>query len=985
MKSAASRNTRLATPVVFVLACVVILLTAFITPVAGGSDDGTSPLRLCEVMTSGGALPDWVEIENLSGEAVNLTGWALITEAKPSRAFVFPGGSLEPGGRVVVFCDDGDRLLVDGEYHAPFKLSAAGVTLELLDCHGAWVDRVTTPKLDDGQVYCRDGQGEWTVSDAATPGAANQVADIADADVRAPEIVPGPVEITEVMTRNATYLSGEHCDYIELHNTANRAVNLEGWYLSDSPEKRFKWCFPEVSIPADGYLTVHCDGGGNGEALSAGFKLSGSGEEVFLTDPEGNTVGYVSAPALNVDQAWSLTGMGWTGAQAPTPGAANDQIGIDAAADAITGANGYGVYVTELLASASEGGDWIELYNASAQAVDLSGFGLSDNAGHPRKWQFPGGTVIQPGGFLLVYADAGENAADGMLHADFRLSAEGGYSVTLCDPQGGIFDRLYVPAQYRDVAYGRPDSFRGVRYFAQPTPGAANSAAASLGRAPMPVYSTPGGLFATGDTVTVEMRVPAGCSIYYTLDCTDPTRSSTPYAGPITITGTTILRTRVYAEGYMESVMDTQSYLFDVNNGGGTIYVASLVSDPYNLFSDEAGIMAMGPNAEPEAPYGSLGHGANFWMNWEREAHIEVFHPNASNLISQECGVRLHGNSSRAQDQKAFKILARSAYGDNRFRASLFTRRPYTEYQAFLLRTGAQDIKKTHMRDEVLQSLAADYDLMYQEYEAAVLYLNGEFWGHYSLRELVNTFSICQFEGWEGDEDALDLVNKDRVIVQGSDDTLNSLLSWLQKNDCNTDEAYQAMDSAVDLENYLKYIALEMYIGNYDSQNIKCYRNPNGDGKWRWILYDLDCGFDLDTNSVRRWLDPKGMGRNNETDNRLFLACMKNDRTRDWFLTFLGQEMATTYSTESLLGRIEAYRSLVAPILKDQLDRWGMSEETYNSEVEKLREYARTRPMRMLQFLKGAENLHLTREEMERYFGGVMAQVGVVYDDIKAE
>ena len=55
-------------------------------------------------------------------------------------------------------------------------------------------------------------------------------------------------------------------------------MNLEGWYLSDSPEKRCKWCFPEVSIPADGYLNVRCDGGGNGEALSAGFKLSGSGE-----------------------------------------------------------------------------------------------------------------------------------------------------------------------------------------------------------------------------------------------------------------------------------------------------------------------------------------------------------------------------------------------------------------------------------------------------------------------------------------------------------------------------------------------------------------------------------------------------------------------------------------------------------------------------------------------------------------------------------
>ena len=234
-------------------------------------------------------------------------------------------------------------------------------------------------------------------------------------------------------------------------------------------------------------------------------------------------------------------------------------------------------------------------------------------------------------------------------------------------------------------------------------------------------------------------------------------------------------------------------------------------------------------------------------------------------------------------------------------------------------------------------------------------------------------------------DDIVDIVNEDRVVEQGSAQTMNTLLDWLEKTDCTTDEAYQAIDAAVDLENYLKYIALEMYVGNYDSQNIKCYRNANADGKWRWILYDLDCGFDLDTNSVRRWLDPRGMGRNYETDNRLFIACMKNPRTREWFLSFLGKEMATTYSTENVLGLISAYRELVAPILKDQLDRWGMTEEKYDAEVRELMDYARTRPMRMLQFLKGAENLRLTRDEMERCFGDAMAQAGVSYDDIKAE
>ena len=63
-----------------------------------------------------------------------------------------------------------------------------------------------------------------------------------------------------------------------------------------------------------------------------------------------------------------------------------------------------------------------------------------------------------------------------------------------------------------------------------------------------------------------------------------------------------------------------RSYLYDVNNGDG-VYVVSLVSDPYNLTSEEAGIMIKGPNASDTYPY----QGANYWQDWEREAHVEVF------------------------------------------------------------------------------------------------------------------------------------------------------------------------------------------------------------------------------------------------------------------------------------------------------------------------------------------------------------------------
>ena len=991
-------------PVLAIVAAVCALavlagVLALLLPNEGKTEAaGAGALRISEVMASNGstvlgedgAMPDWIELENISEDVVDLTGCALLTESKPSNAFAFPGGKLQPGEFVVVRCDGSGQSLVNGTYHAPFRISAAGETIALLNKRGAGIDLVETPSLGRDQVYCRDVAGNWKVSDYPTPGEINRTG-LVESDAgegRAIKVTPGVVEISEVMSNNATFFpdeTGACHDYIEVHNISDSAVNLSGWALSDAHDKLMRWQFPSVTLPAGGCLAVHCSGVDRRENtahLHANFKLSKKGEEIYLTDPNGITRSMVKVPPLEADQAYSKLETGWSSAFLPTPGQPNTRFGVDAVG-AFSAENALGVYITEVLASSNKSDDWIELYNGSGVAADLSGYGLSDNSARPRKWRFPSGTVLQPGQYLGVFANGTDITSEGRIASNFRLSAEGGYSITLADPSGAILDRLFVPAQYQNISYGRTADLKSLRYFTAPTPGAANDGPSCYGRAPQPIYSVYGGLYSTGDVLSVEMTVPSDCRIYYTLDCTDPTESSTPYTGPISISGTTVLRTRVFGDGYLESVMDAQSYLYDVNNAGGTVFVMSLVSDPYNLTSDEAGIMVKGPNAEATYPYGSMNKGANFWMDWEREAHIEVFNPDGSTMISQECGTKLHGQYSRAEKQKAFKIIARAEYGSNRFQASIFSRRPYTEYQSFLLRSSSEDGNKTRMRDAVMQRLAAGTSVDYQETEIGVLYIDGEYWGHYNLRERINTAQICQWEGWEGEEDDLDLVKANTNTMQGSNETMVRLLDWVKSHNMNTDEAYQVLDSAIDIQNYIEYMAVEMYTGNTDTLNVKRYRNPKRDGKWRWVLFDLDWAFYEDTNSVRRWLAPGGMGNKNRTDNTLFIACMKNDTFRDRFLTHLGQQMATTFSPESVLGLTEELYNALKPLLPDQFARWGQTESDYNQAMRKFTNYAKSRPRRMLQFLKYAENLHLTKEEMEHYFGEVMEREGATYEAIK--
>ena len=220
-------------------------------------------------------------------------------------------------------------------------------------------------------------------------------------------------------------------------------------------------------------------------------------------------------------------------------------------------------------------------------------------------------------------------------------------------------------------------------------------------------------------------------------------------------------------------------------------------------------------------------------------------------------------------------------------------------------------------------------------------------------------------------------------LQQGSDDTYQNLLSWLKSNKTSTDKAYQAISSVIDVQNYIEYMAIEIYVGNTDPSDIKRYRNANDDGLWRWVLFDLDWGFCTDTNSIARWLAPGGMGNGGRTDNTLFIACMNNPTIRDQFLTYFGQQLATTFSAAEVLDRFEARYDILKTILPDHRDRWNdVSESKYNRELKKVISYAKERPGRLLQFLKYDDTLDLSQSEFEKYFGDAMQVMNTSYKKI---
>ncbi len=101
------------------------------------------------------------------------------------------------------------------------------------------------------------------------------------------------MHLTEIMASNATGLTdedGAHSDWIELHNSGPGPVNLRGWHLTDDPLRATRWEFPELVLPAGGFVVVFASGkdrSAPGEELHTDFSLAAEGEYLALTDPAG--------------------------------------------------------------------------------------------------------------------------------------------------------------------------------------------------------------------------------------------------------------------------------------------------------------------------------------------------------------------------------------------------------------------------------------------------------------------------------------------------------------------------------------------------------------------------------------------------------------------------------------------------------------------------------------------------------------------------
>ena len=192
--------------------------------------------------------------------------------------------------------------------------------------------------------------------------------------------------------------------------------------------------------------------------------------------------------------------------------------------------------------------DWLELYNNSATAIDISGWQLSDKADEPNKWIVPGSLVIPANDVIVIFCSArDEIAASGDAHTNFKLTQTTGNEVIMLSDAAGVFqDSIRVIANQTSHSRGRQTNGSLTwSVFTTASPGA-NNVNAQLEYATTPVFSQTGGYYNGSVNLTISSPDP-NVTIYYTTNGDSPDNTSNIYSGPINIAVTSVVKAIAYS------------------------------------------------------------------------------------------------------------------------------------------------------------------------------------------------------------------------------------------------------------------------------------------------------------------------------------------------------------------------------------------------------------------------------------------------------
>ncbi len=607
--------------------------------------------------------------------------------------------------------------------------------------------------------------------------------------------------------------------------------------------------------------------------------------------------------------------------------------------------------------------DWIELYNAGNATVSLQGYFLSDKTNKLNKYQIPANLSIPAQGKMIFVASDRNGYFNGYHHTNFKLTQSNGKDKIILSYKNEIKDSVSIAPTFKNHSRGRmQDGSAQWGIFENPTPSTSNINGKSR-YLNIPAFSSAAGFLAGATSISISSSEPNSV-LMYTTDGSDPRTSATAktYSSALAITKTTVIRAAakpISGNYTLCSNVVTSTYFINTTH---EIPVISLCSDQFGDF--------MQSFQKPTT---------------ELAASIEYFDKNKVRKFNMDGGVKAHGNDSWYYDQKGMRFYARDEYGTgNTINEKLFTSSDRDKFDCVILRAAGSDnypgfsgsMTSTHIRDAFAQTLAEknNLNLDVRRYEPCAVYLNGQYWGLYEMRERVDEdFAAHYYDQKKGDMSMLSyyggLSIESGNSASGADLEWSKLYTYVTTKDMANTANYSYATSQLDVMSMIDYFCLNTFLVNSDwlNWNTAWWKGNTGNGvKWRYKLWDQDNIFNLGQNftdvpnmdaATANACDIQGLSSFQNAGAAMghvdmFNALQNNPEFKRLYLNRYADLMNTAFSKESMIQHLDAMVAAIQPEMQSHCARWEASNSnsytTWLANVQLLRDQINIRADKVL-------------------------------------
>jgi len=507
-----------------------------------------------------------------------------------------------------------------------------------------------------------------------------------------------------------------------------------------------------------------------------------------------------------------------------------------------------------------------------------------------------------------------------------------------------------------------------------------------------PTFSHIGGFYEEDFWLVLSTQDPQA-AIHYTMDGSGPTQNSLLYTQPLRVSSranqpnelsaistiaqqwkepngevfkASVIRAKVFHPNGAHSAIGTQTYFVDQNmTNRYTLPIMSITTDPDHFFNHDQGIYVIGRAYDTyDGQFDYLESNYNqYGGQWERPVHIEFFNASGKLSLSQDCGVRIHGSSIRNHPQKSFRLIADDWYSqgdnfENKFFPGLYDsigNNPITQFKTLLLRNSGNISDYPMFRDNIMHALISHTSLDTLAYHPVLGFLNGEYWGIYNMRENLDEHYLSAH--YQIDPCQVVILERNSQISFGEPGDAShyqALLKYIGDNEINDPEHYNYVATQMDIDNFIDYQIAEIYSANrnWPWDNIKYWRYktntykpeaPYGqDGRWRWLLFDLDTGFgygesaSFQDNTLLK-----------STGEFLIRSLFENSEFRVKFINRFADHLNTSFIPQRVISTIDEMQAVVNPEMPEHIQRWRVMEDSmdvWDKNVGIMRTFVSQRP-----------------------------------------